>query len=530
MARARVNLTRRIVEGAPAGDAAAFVWDAAVRGFGVRIWPSGQRIYLVQYRVGGRTRRYRIGPHGAPWTVESARDQARVVLGRVAAGEDPQADRACDRRAITVARLCDLYLAEGLATRKPTSIASARSDIENHIKPLLGARRASDIARQDVERLLLDVSAGRTARRRRTCARGLSRVRGGRGAANSAVRTFSAVLGFAVGRQLRPDNPAWRVRRFPERKLERFLSPQELGRLGEALAAAEALGVESPYALAAIRLLILTGCRKNEILTARRAWLDAYHRCLRLPDSKTGAKVVYLGAAAMKIVQDLVEVPGNPYLLPGRGGEGPLINLQTPWNRIRKAAGLQDVRIHDLRHSFASLGVANGDSLYVVGALLGHRSAKTTQRYAHLADHPVKAAADRIAQEIALLIGAEMADLPEPAERAAQQAQAREAEASARAGSVIGEVRRARWLDTPAAAAKLGNTVGTLQTWRWMGVGPAFRKIGRRVVYAAEELKAWARRTGAPLARPAPVAPAIPEGPNVVLLGRHRRAGGGASA
>lgn len=522
MSADRVKITRRVVEAVAPRSHDYMVWDSVVGGFGLRVRPSGVLTYVVVYRWGGRSRRYTIGAPGSPWTPESARDKALSVLGEVAEGEDPQETKRLDRKAITVAQLCDLYLREGLVTRKPSSVVAARGDIENHIKPLIGNRRVLHISREDVEKLLIAVADGRTAKCARTRKQGLSRVRGGRGAANSTVQVLSAVFGFAMGRRIRPDNPAYRVRRFPGKKLERFLSPAELGRLGEAISAAERLGVESPYALAAMRLLILTGCRRNEILTARRDYVDHYHRCLRLPDSKTGAKVVHLGVAAMRVIERIPEVPGNPYLLPGPGGEGRLVNLQKPWTRIRAAAGLDDVRLHDLRHSFASLGVAGGDSLYVVGALLGHRSPKTTDRYAHLADHPVKAAADRISHEVAQLIGADAGPPPAAFDVAARSAQARDEAAAARAASVLGEVRSERWVSTVAAAARLGRTKGTLQTWRWTGVGPSFRKIGRRVVYAEAELVAWAAREGVELA-PAPIAP-TPSGPNVVRFREARAA------
>jgi hypothetical protein len=168
------------------------------------------------------------------------------------------------------------------------------------------------------------------------------------------------------------------------------------------------------------------------------------------------------------------------------------------------------------------LGVASGDSLYVVGALLGHRSPKTTARYAHLADHPVKGAADRISQEMAELIGAEMGDpFPGDGERVAAERAARDEAIQARALSVIGEVRRARWLSTIEAAALLGSTKGTLQTWRWAGVGPAYRKIGRRVVYAEGTVRAWAARQDIPL--PSPVIQTVSDDPKVVSLASRRR-------
>jgi integrase len=517
----RAKLTLRLIDSASAKASDQVIWDTEVKGFGIRLRAGGAKTYLVQYRFGGQSRRYKIGLHGSPWTVETARARALAVLGQVVGGVDPQAVKLADRKALTVAQLCDLYLVEGLATRKESSVIAARSDIDNHIKPLIGAKRASLVTREDVDHLLLAVAQGKTARRMQTRTRGLSRVRGGKGAANSAVRTLSAAFGFAVARGVRLDNPAWRVRRFPEKKLARFLSPEEMASLGEALVAAEVLGVESPQAIAAIRLLILTGCRRSEVLTAQHDYVDRFHHCLRLPDSKTGAKVVHIGPAALKVIDDLERVAGNPYLLPGPGGAGHLVNLQKPWSRIRRAAGLTDLRLHDLRHAFASLGVTRGASLFVVGALLGHRSAKTTERYAHLADSPLKAAAASISAEMALLIGAELGD-PAPSADAleARERSLRDLAAARRAVSVIGEVRRARWLDTPAAAARLGNTVGALQTWRWAGVGPTFRKIGRRVVYAEAELEAWARREGVALR---PTAEMIRDaGPNVVRLGERR--------
>ena len=284
------------------------------------------------------------------------------MLGKVAEGIDPQEIKIAQRKELTVGELCDAYLAEGLLTAKQTSINSARKDIENHIKPRIGRRRASKLSRAEVEQMLREVAEGKTRRTRKTGHRGLSRTRGGKGAANKAVSTLSAALGFGVMRGVRLDNPAIGVKKFPTKKMERFLSPAELARLGETLAAADALGVESPFAIAAIRLLILTGCRRNEILTLKRSYIDPHHRCLRLPDSKTGAKIVHLGAPAMKVIVGIPYVEGNPYLLPGKKDGTRVTDLQAVWTRVRVTAGIEDVRIHDLRHSFASVGASNGDS------------------------------------------------------------------------------------------------------------------------------------------------------------------------
>jgi len=497
MAKSRIHIGRKLVDGLKPDGKDRFLWDDEVIGFGVRLSGAGLVTYVLQYSFEGRSRRYKIGVHGSPWTPDTARQESLRLRGKIADGIDPQRIRLDQREAVTVAELCDLYISEGLMTAKESSITSAEADIENHIKFLIGNRRATTIEREDLESMMRDIAAGKTARIITRGYRRVAYIRGGKGAANSSLAVLSAALGFGINRKVRTDNPALGIRKYPERKIERFLSPAELARLGEALSAASALGVESPYAIAALRLLILTGCRKNEILTLKRTYVDSYHRCLRLPDSKTGAKVVHLGAPAMKVIRDIREVAGNPWLLPGRKDGTHVTDLQACWERIRKTAGLEDVRIHDLRHSFASTGAASGDSLLIIGALLGHRSAKTTERYTHLADHPLKAAADRISDEIAqhldlaLAVGADANDQPDadPFEKFWETTQE---VAPASLDPVLGAVIRTEWLDTRTAAARLGFTVGTMQTYRWMGTGPAFRKIGRRVVYSVEALNAWA--------------------------------------
>lgn len=494
MSEHRVKLTKRLVDDLKAGPKECFLWDNEVLGFGLRISTAGTITYVLQYRFEGRQRRFKIGLHGSPWTPETARQEARSLQGKIVDGSDPQQIRISDRKELRVSELGEIYLTETLVTAKDSSVRAARNNIENHIIPLIGSRRAATLARVDVEQLMRDVAAGKTARKAKTGYRKLSRVRGGRGAASQCLTTLSAMMGVAVVRGMRLDNPVIGVRRFPGKKMERFLSPAELARLGEALAAAAALNVENPYAIAAIRMLVLTGCRKNEILTAKRSFVDIFHRCLRLPDSKTGAKIVHLGPPVIRILAGLRAVEGNPYLFPGRKDGTHVTDLQAVWQRIRKTAGLDDVRIHDLRHSFASIGASTGDSMLIIGALLGHRSAKTTQRYTHLSDHPLKSAVERISDEIARHLeengGEDLGALPD-SEDPFGTYWAGEDEGAATRDPVLGEVIRTQWLDTRAAAARLGFTVGTMQTYRWMGTGPSFRKIGRRVVYSAAALNAW---------------------------------------
>lgn len=483
----RVRLTVRMIAGLEAPSTETIVWDSEVFGLGLRMRPSGRKTYVLQYSFGQRSRRLTIGLHGSPWTPEMARAEGIRLLKVVVDGKDPLDAREVARAELTVAELCDVYVEVGLATRKPDSITSAKSDIENHIKPLLGRKMAAEILPGDVDQLLLDIAEGKTARIAKTKKkRGRSRVRGGKGAANAAVTTLCSAFNFGIRRGVRPDNPALGVRKFPGKKLGRFLSPAELARLGEVLAAAEALDVESLYAVAAIRLLILTGCRKMEILSLQRSWIDSFNGCFRLPDSKTGAKIVHVGPAVFELIDAIPEIDGNPYLIPGAAADTHLVNLQKVWKRIRAAAGLGDLRIHDLRHAFASLGATGGESLLIVGALLGHKSSKTTERYAHLSDHPLKGAAERISTEAARLLGVAQTQTPEAEKRRTDVALAPPG-----MGGLLGKVIDTRWLDTPAAATYVGHTVKTLHTYRWMGTGPRCRKVGRRMVYAQGDLDAW---------------------------------------
>lgn len=402
---ATVKLTSRAVAAAtpdPARD--VYLWDTEVRGFGLKITPAGSKSYLLKYRVGSgrgaRVRRFTIGSPGSPWTPTTARAEALRLMGDIAAGVDPMQERSDRARELTVAELCDLWLAEGCTTKRESTIAMDRSRIRAHVKPLLGRRHLRSIERGDVERFLRDVAAGKTAAKAKTGkARGLSRVRGGRGAATRTVGMLGSIFEFAVARGLLDSNPARGVKRWPDEKRERFLSAAELARLGDVLRASA--GSEHPSAIAAVRLLALTGCRKAEILGLRWEHVDLELGALRLPTSKTGAKVVHLGPPAVQLLSTLPRTVGCPFVLPGHVEGSHFRGLQKAWVRIRERAGLEDVRLHDLRHSFASVGAAGGDSLLIIGSLLGHRKAATTQRYAHLSQDPVKDAAGRIAGRIA---------------------------------------------------------------------------------------------------------------------------------
>jgi integrase len=396
------KITKRKVDAAKSGVRDIFIWDTETKGFGLKVTPAGNKIYIFQYRVPGKKapERVTIGKHGDPWTAEQARAEAEKYRGSVKRGVYPAAIKNTEKAEKTVAELCDLYLAEGCETKKPSTAATDRGRIERHIKPLLGRRRVKDIGQADVRRFLKDVAAGKTSVDEKTGKHGRARVTGGKGTASRTVGLLGGIFSFAVSEDMRADNPVRGVKRYADKKGERHLSHDEMAALGEALSGAEAEG-DNGTAIAAIRLLILTGCRKSEILTLQWDHIDFVRAFLRLPDSKTGAKIVPLGAPALELLASLPRIDGNPYVIPGVIEGQHLIGIPRVWERIRKRAKLDDVRLHDLRHSFASVGASAGMGLPIVGKLLGHRDPKTTARYAHIADDPAKAAADRIAGTIA---------------------------------------------------------------------------------------------------------------------------------
>jgi integrase len=308
---------------------------------------------------------------------------------------------------ITITELCDEYIAavpfiilpnKG-HPKKASSVATDKSNIERHIKPLLGEKRIDNVIRGDIERFQKDVAAGKTAVDAKTGPRGRAIVKGGKGTAARATAVLGAIFSYAVKEGRRTDNPVQGAELFKGEQRNRFLTADEMSDLGEALIKAERGGANTT-AIAAIRLLILTGCRKSEILGLQWKWIDFENGCLRLPDSKTDKKIVPLGAPALELLASLPKIEGNPHVLPGEKEKGHLIGLPKVWARIKTLAGLEDVRLHDLRHSFATVAVAGGDSLFLVGKVLGHKQSKTTEIYAHAQQDPLQAVADRASKRI----------------------------------------------------------------------------------------------------------------------------------
>jgi len=418
------RLGKRAVDAAKPAAVAYRVWDTDLKGFGLKVSPRGLKTYFVWYRAGegrsGARREYTIARHGE-MTPEEARAAAADVLSRVRLGDDPQAKRQRARAEMDVAALCECYLKDGVATKKESTLVADRARIRAHIKPLLGKRPVSAVTTADVARFLKDVAVGKTAAKPKPTAaslkaqglkgRALAQAdrrrrtdgssRGGKGTATRTVGLLGAIFAFAVREGLRADNPVRGVERFKDRQSQRFLSGDELARLTRALAEAEANGV-NVRALNVIRLLTLTGARKSEIEGLRWSEVDFARSTLNLADSKTGARSVPLGAAALACLQAIPRTKGSDFVFASEA-DPKLHYVGTPkvWHRVRTAAGLADVRLHDLRHTFASFGVAGGLSLPMLAAILGHRDVKTTQQYAHLADDPIRHAADRTAGAIA---------------------------------------------------------------------------------------------------------------------------------
>jgi integrase len=278
--------------------------------------------------------------------------------------------------------------------------------IRNHIIPLLGSLHLTAVTRQHIEGLRNDVLVGKTAptnpRAKQLSQKGGQPVRGGPGVANRCLTLLSKMFNLAEDWSLRPQNsnPVRRIRRYREQRSERFLSFDELRRIGSALAACEKAGGIDIYASLAIRLLLFTGARLNEILSLQWSWVDLDRRLLILPDSKTGRKVIRLSEPAIAVLKDTPRLALNPYVIVGARPGQHLVNLQKPWQRVCEAACVDRVRLHDLRHTFASIAALKGNSLPTIGALLGHRSSSTAARYTHLQQDHIAAANDEIGKAL----------------------------------------------------------------------------------------------------------------------------------
>lgn len=399
------RITKRAVDSlkCPFGRDRAFIWDDALAGFGAAAFPSGKKVYVVQFRQNGRSRRFTLGSHGR-LTPDEARRQAKRVLGAVEEGKDPIEERRMRRCARSFRAIATDYMMLHVKPKRKLRTYEEYERILNlHLLPAFGGRGLNSLKKVDLVHFHSSMSRKP-------------------GAANRALALFSCIWHWCALRdEVSADlNPVRGVERYPERGRERFLTSSELGRLGEALRVAETTGIGwrseckskhapkqsrttvfDPHAVAALRLLLLTGARLREILHAKWSYVDWERGLLLLPDSKTGRKTIYLSAAALSVLKNLPQDKGNPYIIPGRKCGAHRADLKKPWAAISRAAGLNDVRIHDLRHTFAAIGAGSSLGFPMIGKLLGHKQPETTARYAHLDANPMRHAANLIGDQIA---------------------------------------------------------------------------------------------------------------------------------
>ena len=382
------RLIDALVKQAPAPSRGQrLVFDTDIKGFALRVTEKGAKAFVIDYRIEGRQRRLTIGTYPA-WSVAAAREEAKKLRRFIDRGEDPMAERHQARSAPTVADLWARYEAEHLPRKAERSQADERSMWAQLILPTLGKMKFVNVTHADVDALHRAITNGTVAKDRKP-----TRVR-----ANRTIEALRAAFKLAIRWGWRPDNPASGVQRNPEEKRNRYLSREELARLSEALAAHPQRNSAN-----AIKLLMLTGARRGEVLNATWDMFDLEAGIWVKPSAHTKQRREHripLSGAAVSLLRELNAYAVGPYVFPGKTSELPLTNVKGTWAAVCKAAGLEDVRIHDLRHSFASILVSSGASLPVIGAMLGHTQVQTTARYAHLYDTPLRDAAERVSAAI----------------------------------------------------------------------------------------------------------------------------------
>lgn len=407
-----MKLIKRNIDALPTPEKRHYVYDDDLSGFALSVLPTGRKTFVAHYRVGGgrtgRQRRIMIGVYGKI-TADEARTPAKDILAKAHLGEDVAEKRDEIRSSQTVRQLIDAWSKDGVLINRRTGAPRRQVNIDNevaianhHIRRLLGSRTVDSLTKGDIQRLRTQIATGETKAKQKGRKRGLIKVTGGQGTAVRTVRSFSSILSYAVDGGVIERNPALGIRLPASGRRHRYLSPEEVRALGEVLNRA-ALSETAATAAIIIKLLILTGARRSEIEGLKWSEVDFRFGMLRKETSKTGAKIIPLARAALLILEEQRQwTSGNQgWVFPGQKGEGPFDGLGKEWTKVRELAGISDVRIHDLRHTFASFGAGGGVGLPLIGGILGHSQASTTLRYAHLADTPLRAAANVIGSEIA---------------------------------------------------------------------------------------------------------------------------------
>lgn len=399
------KLTKRVVDAAESRPSDYVIWDDELPGFGLRVFTSGKRSYVIQYRQGGRSRRYTIGLHGV-WTPELARQEAKVQLGRIARGENPAEEKQLDHKAITVKELCALYLndmnaglimGKGGRPKKPKTITTDIGRINRHIVPLLGSRRVRDLTKSDVNKLLKDVMAGKTRVSVKTDKlRGKAIVRGGPGTAARAVGLLGGILTYAIDAGIIERNPAHGIKKPKDNVRKRRLSEAEYRLLGAMLREA-AQNENHAMTVEIIRQITMTGCRRSEMIGLRWSEVDAQSSCLRLEDSKEGYSIRPVGLPVVEYLEERAKSRSGSYVFPGRDEDRAFGSFPNHWKKIFADSPLADVTPHVLRHSFASVANDLGFTEITIAALVGHAKGSVTSNYIHTVDTALIMAADTIA-------------------------------------------------------------------------------------------------------------------------------------
>jgi integrase len=374
------KLTQPFVDAQTADGRDRIVFDSQVSGLGLRITPTGTKIFIAQARIAGSKRRITVG-YAADMPLSRARTEAQQMIVAMRNGVDPTAEqkarlRAAAARSVTLRDFSARWLTEHVSPKlKPRTAQGYKEILARHILPALGNLSIAAVDREQVERLHLAMAdTPRTA--------------------NQAIAIVRALLSFAVQHGLRTSNPAAGIKAYRENKRERFLSEAEIGAAADAITQAESRGI-GPFAAAGLRLALFTGARSGEITSIKWDHIDWGRRLIRLPDSKTNEpRTIHLSDAAIEVLRNVPHV--GPYVIAGRKYGSPFQSLSRAWHIARNYAGLDDVHLHDLRHSFASIAAGQGLSLYTIGKLLGHKNPKTTARYAHLARDVAQSANDEI--------------------------------------------------------------------------------------------------------------------------------------
>jgi integrase len=377
------RLTQAFVDAQVADGRDRIVFDTQISGLGLRVTLAGKRIFIAQARVGGRKRRLTVG-YAPAMTLSQARAEAPQTLAAMRSGVDPTAERKVRQRAavartISIGELAERWMADAVIPKlKPRTAFDYQQLLTKHILPALGRHTVAEIDREHVERLHLDMRG--TPRR-----------------ANYTIATIRALFNFAIRRDLRSpgSNPAAGIKMYRERARERFLNEAEMAAAAEAIAEAEREGKVGPFAAAGLRLALFTGARSGEVTAIQWDHIDWQRRLIRLPDSKTNEpRTIHLSDAAIEVLRTVPHV--GPFVIAGAKHGEPFKNLSRAWIIARSYGGLKDVRLHDLRHSYASLAASQGVSLQMIGKLLGHKVTATTARYAHLARDAAQAVNDDI--------------------------------------------------------------------------------------------------------------------------------------